>query len=198
MIIWITGVAAVGKSTVTEIIKSKLKNYYLDLYEGDDHEYTSKSGFKIPFSTYGGKVMVIGRSGLLQVLKGSDGVTVGINRFENFLHYEYFKWQPTFTPQIIVEGNKFISRPEMHHFLINENIKYKMYYLHAPRDVIDRRSEKRGNGYDRNIRTSTLIDKQLKNYEFLISKYKNVIVRKSETEEEQKNIADEIFKNLKL
>ena len=201
MIIWITGAAAVGKSTVTQLIKDKLLYHYSNLhYSGHDHEYTSKNGFKIPFSTYGGKVMVVGRKGE-GVLRGTDGVTRGIGRFKDFLHYEYFKWKPTFTPQIIVEGHKFISKPEMHDFLIKENIKYKMYCLKVSRDEMDERSKKRGNGWDTKTRTPKVIDNQLEEYNIVISKYKNnnnIEIRTSETKEQQENIADEIIKDLKF
>ena len=198
MIIWISGVGAVGKSTVTHMIKDKLKKHYSNMYEGDNPFFSSKNGYKIPFSTYGGKVMVIGRSGK-QVMYGSDGVTIGLSKFQDFLHYECFKWKPVFSPHLIIEGHKFISKDAMHDYLIEKNIDYKMYYLTAPRDIIDKRSKERANGWDNRIRTDKLITNQLESYSELTLKYKdNVVIRQSETTKQQESISDEIFNDLKL
>ena len=196
MIIWISGVAAVGKSTVTKSIVSKLKDHYGEIGAEGDHGYKSNNGYKIPFQTYG-NTMIIGREG--QVLNGTDSVYLGVNKFKKVIEYEYFKWRAIFTPNIIIEGHKFISKNTMHDFMIKNNIEYKMYYLKAPMEIMDDRSKKRGNGYDRNIRTTNMIEKQLVEYDKVISKYKNnVEVRSSQTWEDCENIATEIFETLHL
>ena len=83
--------------------------------------------------------------------------------------------------------------------MIKNNIKYKMYYLKVPMEIMDDRSKKRGNGYDKNTRTTSMIEKQLEEYDKVISKYKNNIeVRSSQTWEDCENIATEIFESLHL
>ena len=197
MIIWISGVGAVGKSTTTNLLKEKLHKHYSEVYEGDDHRYTSKNGYKIPFSTYG-KVMVLGRTDK-NVLYGTDGVMIGLSKVQDFLHNEYFKWKSIFTPHIIIEGHKYISKSEMHDFLIKEKMKYKMYYLHAPRNVLTKRSKKRANGWDKKTRTESLIDKQIQEYEKVIKKYKdNIVIRESTSVQKCQEISNEIFKELNL
>ena len=63
----------------------------------------------------------------------------------------------------------------------------------------DERSKKRDNGYDRNNRTRSLVEKELKKYDEVISKYKsNVEIRSSQTWEDCENIATEIFESLNL
>ena len=87
----------------------------------------------------------------------------------------------------------------MHDFMIKNNIEYKMYYLKVPMEIMDDRSKKRDNGYDRNIRTTNMIEKQLVEYDKVISKYKNnVEIRSSQSWEDCENIATEIFDSLKL
>ena len=195
-LIWISGVAAVGKSTVAKSIVSKLKDHYGEIGVEGDHGYKSNSGYKIPFQTYG-NTMIVGREG--QVLNGTDSVYLGVNKFQKFVEYEYFKWRAIFTPNIIIEGHKFISKNTMHDFMIKNNIEYKMYYLKAPMEIMDDRSKKRGNGYDKNIRTTNMIEKQLVEYDKVISKYKsNVEIRSSESWEDCENIATEIFESLYL
>ena len=162
-------------------------------YEGKDHAYTSKQGYKVPFSTYG-SVMVIGRNS--QVLNGSDSVMLGITRIKWFLHYEYFKWQSIFTPTILIEGNKFMSDNRIHDFMIKEKMKYEMYYLKVPVEILDKRSKKRANGYDLRIRTKKMVERELCNYNDIITneKYrKNIKVRNSVNKKRCKMIADEIF-----
>ena len=169
-LIWISGVAAVGKSTVTKLIVSKLKDHFGEIGAEGDHGYKSNSGYKIPFQTYG-NTMIIGRDG--QVLNGTDSVYLGINKFQKFIEYEYFKWRAIFTPNIIIEGNKYISKNTMHDFMIKNNMEYKMYYLTAPIEIVNERSKQRNNGYDRKSRSDTIVQNELKQYEKVVSKYKN-------------------------
>ena len=83
--------------------------------------------------------------------------------------------------------------------MIRKNIEYKMYYLKVPMEILDERSKKRDNGYDRNNRTRSLVEKELKKYDEVISKYKsNVEIRSSQTWEDCENIATEIFESLNL
>ena len=195
-LIWISGVAAVGKSTVTKLIVSKLKDHFGEIGAEGDHGYKSNSGYKIPFQTYG-NTMIIGRDG--QVLNGTDSVYLGINKFQKFIEYEYFKWRAIFTPNIIIEGQKFISKNTMHDFMIKNNMEYKMYYLTAPIEIVNERSKQRNNGYDRNSRTDTIVQNELKQYEKVISKYKNnVEVRPSQSWQNCEKIATEIFDTLNL
>ena len=99
----------------------------------------------------------------------------------------------------IIEGHKYISKNTMHDFMIKNNIEYKMYYLKVPMEIMDERSKKRDNGFDRNIRTTNMIEKQLIEYDKVISKYKsNVEIRSSESWESCENIANEIFESLEL
>ena len=66
-------------------------------------------------------------------------------------------------------------------------------------EIMDERSKKRDNGFDRNIRTTNMIEKQLIEYDKVISKYKsNVEIRSSESWESCENIANEIFESLEL
>ena len=65
----------------------------------------------------------------------------------------------------------------MHDFMIKKNIEYKMYYLKVPMEIMDERSKNRGNGYDRNIRTTNMIEKQLVEYDKVISKYKSNVLK---------------------
>ena len=199
MIIWISGVATVGKSTVTKSIVSKLKDHYREISAEGDHGYKSNSGYKIPFQTYG-NTMILGREPRDgQVLNGTDAVYIGVNKFQSFIEYEYFKWKTIFTPNIIIEGHKYISKNTMHDFMINNNIKYKMYYLKVPMEIMDERSKKRDKGFDRNQRTTNMIEKQLIEYDKVISKYKsNVEIRSSESWESCENLANEIFESLEL
>jgi len=196
MIIWICGVAAVGKSTVTNLLESKIKDYYGKMNVKGDLGYKSNKGYKVPFRTYG-KVMVIGREG--QVLNGTDSVYLGTEKFPMVVEYEYFKWSSIFTPYIIIEGNKFISKDKMHNFMIKRNIEYKMYYLTVSMDILDERSKNRDNGYDRNIRTTTIVENELEQYKKVISKYENnVEIRSSESWQDCENIATEIFNSMDL
>ena len=198
MIIWISGVAAVGKSTVANLLESKIKEYYkvTDCELDGDLGFKSNSGYKIPFRTYG-NTMLIGRES--QVLNGLDSVYIGLNKFKLVIEYEYFKWKSIFTPNIIIEGNKFMDKNAMHDFMIEKNIKYKMYYLKVDMDILDERSRKRGNGYDKNTRTTSMVERELKNYDKVISKYKNnVEVRFSKTRQDCENIATEIFNTVDL
>ncbi len=197
MIIWISGVAAVGKSTVTNLLENKVKDYYggEDGVSGD-LGFKSNKGYKIPFRTYG-NTMIIGREG--QVLNGTDSVYLGTNKIPMLLTTYYYMWKDMFLPNIIIEGNKFISDGKIHSHMIRQNIKYKMYYLKVPMEILDERSKTRDNGYDRNNRTRSLVEKELKKYDEVISKYKNnVEVRSSQTWEDCENIATEIFESLHL
>ena len=197
MIIWISGVAAVGKSTITNLLENKVKDYYggKDGVSGD-LGFKSNKNYKIPFRTYG-NTMIIGREG--QVLNGTDSVYLGTTKIPMLLTTYYYMWKDMFLPNIIIEGNKFISDGKIHSHMIRENIEYKMYYLKVPIEILDERSKKRDNGYDRNNRTRSLVEKELKKYDEVVSKYKsNVEVRSSQTWEDCENIATEIFKSLYL
>ena len=197
MIIWISGVAAVGKSTATNLLENKVKDYYggKDGVSGD-LGFKSNKNYKIPFRTYG-NTMIIGREG--QVLNGTDSVYLGTTKIPMLLTTYYYMWKDMFLPNIIIEGNKFISDGKIHSHMIRENIEYKMYYLKVPIEILDERSKKRDNGYDRNNRTRSLVEKELKKYDEVISKYKsNVEIRSSQTWEDCENIATEIFESLNL
>ena len=197
MIIWISGVAAVGKSTITHLLENKVKDYYggKDGVSGD-LGFKSNKGYKIPFRTYG-NTMIIGREG--QVLNGTDSVYLGTTKIPMLLTTYYYMWKDMFLPNIIIEGNKFISDGKIHSHMIRKNIEYKMYYLKVPMEILDERSKKRDNGYDRNNRTRSLVEKELKKYDEVISKYKsNVEIRSSQTWEDCENIATEIFESLNL
>ena len=83
--------------------------------------------------------------------------------------------------------------------MIKNNMEYKMYYLTAPIEIVNERSKQRNNGYDRNSRTDTIVQDELKQYEKVISKYKNnVEVRPSQSWQNCEKIATEIFDTLNL
>jgi len=169
-----------------------MKQAYNKQYKCKDFAYTNKQNFKIPFKTYG-KTIVIGRN--CQILNGLDSVFVGQHRFQDFLRDVYKMWD-FFTPTILVEGNKFVRGKSIHEFLIKEQMSYKMFYLEVPKKILDKRSKERGNGYDREMRTDSLVEREIKAYNKIVTNldYKEYIeVRKSETKKQCEKIANEIF-----
>jgi len=169
-----------------------MKQEYNKQYKCKDFAYTNKKNFKIPFKTYG-KTIVIGRN--CEILNGLDSVFVGQNRFQDFLRDVYKMWD-FFTPTILVEGNKFVIGEKIHNFFIEEQMRYKMFYLEVPKEILDKRSKKRDNGYDRKVRTDSLVNKEINAYNEIVTNldYKEYIeVRKSKTKKQCEEIASEIF-----
>jgi len=181
---------------VTKLISDKLKKRYNKEYECKDFAYTNKQNYKIPFKTYN-KTIVIGRD--CQILNGLDSVFVGQHRFQDFLRDVYKMWD-FFTPTILVEGNKFVRGKSIHEFLIKEQMSYKMFYLEVPKKILDKRSKERDNGYDREMRTDSLVVKEIAAYKKIVNNidYKeNIKVRESKTEKQCEKIASEIFEMIK-
>ena len=169
-----------------------MKQEYNKVHKCKDFAYTNNTSFKIPFKTYH-KTIVIGRN--CEILNGLDSVFVGQNRFQDFLRDVYKMWD-FFTPTILVEGNKFVRGKSIHDFLIEQQMRYKMFYLEVPKEILDKRSKERDNGYDRDVRTDTLVNKEIKAYNKIVTNldYKEYIeVRKSETKKQCEEIASEIF-----
>ena len=71
-----------------------------------------------------------------------------------------------------------------------------MFYLEVPKEILDKRSKKRDNGYDRKVRTDSLVNKEINAYNKIVTNldYKEYIeIRKSETKKQCEEIASEIF-----
>ena len=101
-----------------------------------------------------------------------------------------------FTPTILVEGNKYVLDDKIHKFFIEEQMNYKMFYLQVPKEILDKRSKKRNNGYDTKIRTDSIVEKEINSYNKIVTNldYKEYVeIRESETKKQCKKIASEIF-----